>query len=72
MREENKKILSPLLLFLTVDRKRNCYSCRDFRYLVRNCRNRGRIGQERRIEYGDNLNNRQRNLNGEKNLIVLD
>jgi len=57
---------------MEVDRKRNCYSCRGFRYLVRNCRNRGRIGQGRRIEYGDNSNNRQRNLNGEKNLIVLD
>ena len=57
---------------IEIDQGKNCYSCRGFRHLVRNCRNRDRIGQERRIEYGNNLNNRQRNLNGEKNLIVLD
>jgi len=64
---------------------RNCYNCEGFRYLARNCRNkeiRGRIGKGRKLEYG-NGNNRQRrvsergnrqnnNLNGNKNLIVLD
>jgi len=66
---------------------RNCYSCRGFGHLVRNCRNRGvgnRIGEERRLEYGRNENNGQRriergngqnnrdNLNGEQDLILLD
>ena len=54
---------------IEIDRGRNYYICRD---LVRNCRNRDRIEQERRIKYENNLNNRQRNLNGERNLIVLD
>jgi len=53
--------------------------------LARNCRNRGignKIGEERRLEYG-NGNNRQRrrmkgedeqnnNLNGDQDLILLD
>jgi len=33
---------------------RNCYNCREFEYLARNCRNRGtgnRIGKGRRLEY---------------------
>ena len=36
----------------------------------------GRIGEDRRLEYGKNgqrtENNRSNNLNGDKNLIVLD
>jgi len=58
---------------------RNCYNCRDFGYLVRNCRNRwmrGRIEEKIRLEYRENKNNRKRrrieresrqnnNLNGE-------
>ena len=35
-------------------RNRNCYNCRKFEYLARNCRNRGignRIREERRLEY---------------------
>ena len=55
---------------MEVDRRknRNCYNCRGFRHLVRNCRNRGtenRIGNGRRLEYG------QENLNGEGDLVVL-
>ena len=62
---------------------RNCYNCRGFGHLARNCRNRGignRIGEKRRLKYGQN--NRQRlmieeengqsNLNGDRDLIVLD
>jgi len=54
-----------------MDRRRNCYSCRGFGHLARNYKNRGKIGQEKKIEYGDNSNNRQRNLNKEENLIVF-
>ena len=52
---------------------RNCYNCRGFGHLTRNCRNRGirdRIGENRRLEYG-NRNNGQNNLNKDRDLIVL-
>ena len=39
---------------MEIDRSRNCYSCGGFRHLARNCRNRGRIEQERKLEYGRN------------------
>ena len=54
----------------------NCYNCGGFGYLARNCRNKGtenRIGKGRRLEYREKRENRQdRNLNRDKNLIVLD
>ena len=62
---------------IDVDRRENwnCYNCRGFGYLARNCKNRGnRIGKRRRLEYGSNRDNgqrrveegnRQQNLNGE-------
>jgi len=57
-------------------RNRNCYNCREFGHLARNCRNRGlgnRIGKRRRLEYGQNNrgNNKQNNLNGKGDLIVF-
>jgi len=55
-------------------RNRNCYNCRCFGYLARNCRNRrteDKIGEERRLEY-KNKNNGQRRMieegNGQNNL----
>jgi len=55
---------------MKVDRKnRNCYNCRGFRYLARNCRNRrikDRIGEGRRLKYG-NENNKQRRIIEEGN-----
>jgi len=66
---------------MEVDRRknRNCYNCGGFRYLARNCRNRGmgnRIRDGRRLEYGQRLrieeNNEHSNLNGKENLVVLD
>ena len=51
----------------------NYYSYREFRHLVRNCRNReieNRIREGKRLEYGQN--NRQSNLNRKEDLIVLD
>ena len=56
---------------MDVDRERNRYSCRGFGHLAQNCRSQRIMGQERRIEYQDNLNNGQNNLNGEESLIVL-
>jgi len=62
---------------------RNCYNCRSFGHLARNCRNRGirgRTGEGRRLEYRNGNNrqsrmikggNEQENLNGNRNLIVL-
>jgi len=70
---------------MDVDRRenRNYYNCEGFGHLVRNCRNRRigeRIGQRRKLEYGNENNrqkrveggNKQENLNGEENLIVFD
>jgi len=60
-------------------RNKNCYNCRRFGHLVRNYRNRrtrNRIGKKRRLEYRQRLvmeeNNRQCNLNGEEDVVVLD
>jgi len=55
---------------IDVDRRRNCYSCGGFGHLAWNYR-RQIIGQERRIEYENNQNNEQSNLNGKGDLIVL-
>ena len=48
---------------MDIDRRdnRNCYSCRGFGYMVRNCRNR-RMEMNRRIEMEDNNLNRDRGL----------
>ena len=58
---------------------RNCYSCRGFGHLARNCRSRGarnRIGKRKRLEYKQRMtmegNHRQNNLNREEDLVVLD
>ena len=65
---------------MNVDRRenRNCSKCGGFRHMARNYRNRetrNRIGEGRRLEYRQRLmiegNNRQENLNGEKDLVVL-
>jgi len=55
---------------MVLDRERNCYSCREFGHLVRNCRNQGIIGQGRRIEYGDNMNTLN-NLKEKESLVAL-
>ena len=56
---------------IKADRERNCYSYGGFGYLAQSCRNQKRIGQERKIEYGDNGNNLN-NLKEKKNLVILD
>jgi len=65
---------------MKIDRSnRNCYNCGGFGHLVRHCRNRGignRIGEERRLEYGEQRKEEggkgQSNLNRKGNLIVFD
>jgi len=40
---------------MEVDRGRNCYVCGGFRHMAHNCRNRGqrgRVADNRRVEYG--------------------
>ena len=40
---------------MEVDRGRDCFACRGFGHMARHCRNRsmrGRVGKNRRIEYG--------------------
>jgi len=56
---------------MEVDHGKNCYSCGEFGYLAKNYRNWEIIGR-RRLEYGDNSNNGNGNLNGEESLIVFD
>jgi len=53
-----------------VDHGRNCYSYEKFGYITINCRDQEIIGKGRRLEYGDNENNRN-NFNGKEILIVL-
>jgi len=57
---------------INIDRGKNYYSCGEFRHLARNCRNWEIVGQERRLEYGDNLNNMNNNLNGKESMVVFD
>jgi len=64
---------------------KNWHNHREFGHLARNCKNKGtggRIGKGRRMEYVNRNNGQRRmieggnkqnsNLNGDKNLIVLD
>ena len=40
---------------MEVDRGRNCFACGRFRHMARHCRNwgmRGRMAENRRVEYG--------------------
>ena len=37
---------------MEVDRGRNCYACRGFEHIARNCRNRGRVMRKIEIERG--------------------
>jgi len=47
---------------IDVNYSRNYYNCRKFEYLVRNYKNQEIIGQERKLEYRDILNNINSNL----------
>jgi len=63
---------------MEVDRGRNCYACGGFRHMARNCRNRGqrgRVAENRRVEYGggriEEITNFSNNLKEEENLELL-
>jgi len=51
---------------IDMNKRKNCYSCGGFGYLMWNYRNQGR-----RVEYGNNMDNTN-NLKEEESLVVLD
>ena len=60
---------------MDIDRGRNCYACGGFGHMAHHCRNwgqRGRIADNRRVEYGggriEEIENLMNNLKGEENL----
>ena len=63
---------------MDIDRGRNCYACGGFRHMAHNCRNwgqRGRIADNRRVEYEgeriEEIENLMNNLKGKENLELL-
>ena len=64
------------LYAMEVDRGRNCYTCGGFGHMACHCRNKGRVMQERRVEYGggriEEVNDHRDNLKGVENLELLD
>ena len=63
---------------MEVDQRRNCYACRGFGHMARHCRNqgqRGRVVENRRVEYGsgriEEIPNFVNNLKEEENLELL-
>jgi len=64
---------------MEVDRGRNCYACGGFGHMARNCRNRGqrgRVVENRRMEYGggriEEIMNNLNNLKVEEDLEFFD
>ena len=63
---------------MEVDCGRNCYACGGFRYMARHCRNwgmRGRVAENRRVEYGggqiEEIMNFANNLKAGEDLELL-
>ena len=63
---------------MDIDRGRNCYACGGFGHMARHCRNRGqrgRIVDNRRVEYGggqiEEIIDISNNLKGTENLELL-
>ena len=63
---------------MEVDRVRNCFACGGFGHMTRHCRNqgqRGRIADNRRVEYGggriEEIENFFNNLKVDENLELL-
>jgi len=61
---------------MEVDRRRNCYACGGFGHMAHHCRNRRRVIQRRRVEYGreriEEINDHRDNLKGMENLELFD
>ena len=63
---------------MEVDHGRNCYACRGFGHMARHCRNqdqRGRVADNRRVEYKggriEEILNFENNLKERENLELL-
>jgi len=63
---------------MEVDRGRNCYACGGFGHIARHCRNRGirgRVAENRRVEYGggqiEEITNFANNLKAGEDLKLL-
>jgi len=60
---------------MEIDQGRNCYACRGFGHMVCHCRNRGmrgRVTENRRMEYGEGrITNLLNNLKEEEDLELL-
>jgi len=63
---------------MDIDRGRNCYACGGFGHMAHHCRNqgmRGRVADNRRVEYGgariEEIDNLTNNLKEGKNLELL-
>jgi len=63
---------------MKIDRGRNCFACGGFGHMARHCRNwgmRGRVGENRRVEYGggsiEEIMNIGNNLKEGENLELL-
>ena len=63
---------------MDIDRGRNCYACGGFGHMAHHCRNqgmRGRVGENRRIEYGggqiEEVTNFSNNLKAGEDLELL-
>ena len=61
---------------MEIDRGRNCFACGGFGHMARNCRNRGmrgRVAENRRVEYGggsiEEITNIGNNLKEGENLV---
>ena len=81
VREQKQEVRTSLRrnpYIIEVDRGKNCYACREFRYMAYYCRNRGRgrVIDRRRLEYGGwNIEGNHEHLNHlkeEENLESLD
>ena len=63
---------------MDIDRGRNCFACRGFGHMACHCRNRGqrgRVADNRRVEYGggriEEISNYENNLKEKENLELL-
>jgi len=61
---------------IEIDRRKNCYACREFGHMAHYYRNRGKAMEEKRVEYGEEIIERNlyhlNNLKAVENLKFLD